>query len=50
MEQEKKKALLDLIKECDDVEYLIQIEKTIHAIIDALEKTNEAKRIMGVID
>ena len=28
MEREKKKALLDLIKECDDVEYLRQISYT----------------------
>ena len=38
MEVEKKRALLELIKECDDVEYLRQIAKTADAIADAIEK------------
>lgn len=36
MEIEKKKELLELIKECDDVEYLRQIAVTANAIADAI--------------
>lgn len=36
MEIEKKKELLELIKECDDVEYLRQIAATANAIADAI--------------
>lgn len=33
MELEKKKALLELIKECDDIEYLEKIEEVLIAKI-----------------
>ena len=37
MEQEKKKELLDLIKECDDVEYLEKIDEVLAAKITYLK-------------
>lgn len=46
MEIEKKKALLELIKECDDDEYLRQMAKTAEVIADAIEKLKKAKNIM----
>lgn len=46
MEIEKKKELLELIKECDDVEYLRQIAVTANAIADAIESYKEALSIM----
>ena len=50
MEIEKKKALLELIKECDDVEYLRQIAKTADAIADAIEKLKKAENIMNLVE
>lgn len=37
MEIEKKKELLELIKECDDIEYLERVENTIKAKLDFLK-------------
>lgn len=46
MEYEKKKALLDLIEECDDVDYLRQIAVTANAIADAIDSYKKALNIM----
>lgn len=37
MEIEKKKELLELIKECDDIEYLERVENIIKAKLDFLK-------------
>lgn len=50
MEIENKKALLELIKECDDVEYLRQMAKTAEAIADAIENFKKAKTIMNLVE
>ena len=50
MEIEKKKALLELIKECDDIEYLRQMAKTAEAIADAIENFKKAKSIMNLVE
>lgn len=50
MKIEKKKALLELIKECDDAEYLRQIAKTADAIADAIEKLKKAENIMNLVE
>lgn len=50
MKIEKKKALLELIKECDDVEYLRQMAKTAEAIADAIEKLKKAENIMNLVE
>lgn len=50
MKIEKKKALLELIKKCDDVEYLRQIAKTADAIADAIEKLKKAENIMNLVE
>ena len=50
MKIEKKKALFELIKECDDVEYLRQIAKTADAIADAIEKLKKAENIMNLVE
>lgn len=45
MEQEKKKALLDLIKECDDVEYLRQISYTALLMANAVAAIKKANSL-----
>lgn len=45
MKIEKKKALLELIKECDDVEYLRQMAKTAEVIADAIKKSQKYNEI-----
>ncbi|WP_270599323.1 hypothetical protein [Faecalicoccus pleomorphus] len=46
MEIDKKKELLELIKECDDVEYLRQISVTADALADAIDSYKKASNIM----
>lgn len=45
MEREKKKALLDLIKECDDVEYLRQISYTALLMANAVASIKKANSL-----
>lgn len=42
----RKKELLELLKECDDPKYLRQIAITANALAYAVEKVEEAKKIM----
>lgn len=45
MEKEKKKALIELIKECDDAEYLKQISYTALVMANAVAAIKKAENI-----